>query len=242
MVQVIFGNNIKSTLITFTRKYSVCRALIGNSRYSRNEFLRITRSSTCYELIIGISSKKKNIEYKKNYYDVLQLTPKATQAQVKSAYYKLSKTYHPDQSKGKEDTSVRFREITEAYEILGNFHKRKMYDKGLLNISTAASPAEAEEYASKFYESRSRRSRAPTAAGRTPIFDFDEWTKLHYESSRERRGHAKIRYERMVKYKEDASEEKKSNVIISIVFLGVVLYGFQFCSQQNVDSSKSENK
>lgn len=66
----------------------------------------------------------------KNHYDSLGITPRATQAQVKSAYYKLSKIHHPDRNDGSEASSQKFREVSAAYEILGNVKLRKMYDKG----------------------------------------------------------------------------------------------------------------
>ncbi|XP_066983348.1 uncharacterized protein [Macrobrachium rosenbergii] len=128
------------------------------------------RKSLCdfkYNLLVGGTvcvqplDKERFVRYyckppRRNYYDTLGITPKATHAQVKNAYYDLSKRYHPDQYKG-NDGSLKFREITEAYEVLGNFQKRRMYDKGVYNIDTAATPQEAEEYSSKFYESRKNR-------------------------------------------------------------------------------------
>lgn len=67
---------------------------------------------------------------KKNHYDSLGITAKATQADVKSAYYKLSMVYHPDKNKDSVDASEKFRDITTAYEVLGNVKSRKLYDRG----------------------------------------------------------------------------------------------------------------
>lgn len=64
------------------------------------------------------------------HYDVLGITPKATQGEVKAAYYRLSMQYHPDKNQGSESAALKFREITQAYEVLGNFRLRKLYDKG----------------------------------------------------------------------------------------------------------------
>lgn len=64
------------------------------------------------------------------YYDVLGLNPNATQNQIKSAYYKMSKLHHPDVTTCTKSHAL-FTEINEAYEILGNLRKRRMYDKGL---------------------------------------------------------------------------------------------------------------
>jgi len=73
--------------------------------------------------------------FKKSYYDALGLTPKATQTDIKSAYYKLSMLYHPDKNKG-SDAADKFRDITAAYEVLGNFNLRKLYDKGKKTLKT----------------------------------------------------------------------------------------------------------
>lgn len=67
-----------------------------------------------------------------HYYDILGLTPKATQKQIKSAYYAMSKKYHPDVATGKENHNM-FTDISEAYQVLGNIQKRRLYDRGLLN-------------------------------------------------------------------------------------------------------------
>lgn len=65
-----------------------------------------------------------------NYYDVLKIIKTATQEEVKTAYYSLSKLYHPDTNKDSEDAAQKFLQITEAYEVLGNVKARKTYDKG----------------------------------------------------------------------------------------------------------------
>lgn len=68
----------------------------------------------------------------KNHYDSLGIQSTSTQGEVKSAYYKLSMMYHPDKNQGNPESSQKFRDITEAYEVLGNVKTRKLYDKGKL--------------------------------------------------------------------------------------------------------------
>ena len=63
----------------------------------------------------------------KNYYDILGISRDATQAQIKAAYRKLAKKYHPDASSGKEEDKEHFQEIQEAYAVLSDPEKRKMY-------------------------------------------------------------------------------------------------------------------
>ncbi|ELT97077.1 hypothetical protein CAPTEDRAFT_29520, partial [Capitella teleta] len=62
------------------------------------------------------------------HYDVLKIPMKATQAQVKSAYFVLSKKYHPDMDSSPEAKSI-FADIQVAYEVLGNSSKRRQYDR-----------------------------------------------------------------------------------------------------------------
>lgn len=65
-----------------------------------------------------------------NHYDALGVTPKATQSDIKTAYYKLSMLYHPDKNKNSDVAAQKFRSITSAYEVLGNFKLRRLYDRG----------------------------------------------------------------------------------------------------------------
>lgn len=122
--------------------------------------------------------------------------------------------------------------------MLGNFHQRKMYDRGMLGVSQAATPAEAEEYSKKFYESRQKRQHVPTGTGRTPIYNFDEWSKLHYESSRQRRENAKERYEKKVQEKIHDEEEKRAHSVISILLLSATMGIFYFVTSAEHDTPK----
>lgn len=65
-----------------------------------------------------------------SFYDALGITKAATQQDIKKAYYKLSKVYHPDKNKGCLNSAEKFRLVSEAYEVLGNFRTRRLYDKG----------------------------------------------------------------------------------------------------------------
>lgn len=64
-----------------------------------------------------------------NYYEVLKVSPKASNAEVKSAYRKLARKLHPDKTDGDEQKAVEFARVAKAYEVLGNPKQRAEYDR-----------------------------------------------------------------------------------------------------------------
>ncbi len=66
---------------------------------------------------------------KRDYYEVLGLTRTADNKQIKSAYRKLAKKYHPDTNPGDAEAKKKFEEIGEAYQVLSDPEKKKLYDQ-----------------------------------------------------------------------------------------------------------------
>lgn len=64
-----------------------------------------------------------------DYYKVLGVPRGAEEKEIKSAYRKLARKYHPDVNPGSASASEKFKEVQAAYEVLGNPEKRKMYDR-----------------------------------------------------------------------------------------------------------------
>ena len=66
---------------------------------------------------------------KRNYYEVLGIGKNATDAEIKSAYRKLAKKYHPDLNPGNKEAEEKFKEVNEANDVLSDPQKRQRYDQ-----------------------------------------------------------------------------------------------------------------
>src|SRR3954470_15812776 len=65
----------------------------------------------------------------KDYYATLGVTKASTEKEIKQAYRKLARKHHPDVNPGDKTSESKFKEINEAYEVLGDPSKRKKYDE-----------------------------------------------------------------------------------------------------------------
>jgi molecular chaperone DnaJ len=68
-------------------------------------------------------------DYQKDYYKALGVPKTATAAEIKKSYRELARKWHPDANKGSSDAEERFKEITEAYNVLSDEKQRKEYDE-----------------------------------------------------------------------------------------------------------------
>jgi DnaJ-class molecular chaperone len=64
----------------------------------------------------------------KDYYSILNVDKKSSEEDIKKSYKKLALQYHPDKNMGNDEATEKFKEISEAYSVLGNKEKRSQYD------------------------------------------------------------------------------------------------------------------
>uniref|UniRef100_A0A665VAE4 DnaJ homolog subfamily C member 30, mitochondrial n=1 Tax=Echeneis naucrates TaxID=173247 RepID=A0A665VAE4_ECHNA len=153
------------------------------------------------------------------YYELLEVLPSATQAQIKTAYYKQSFAYHPDRNAGSGEATVRFSEISEAYSVLGNKALRKKYDRGLLSLSDLTATVRPSSR-----DGGGASAKQPTGGRRSPLssdirggrFDFDTFFKSHYSEQLQRQRDTRVRQEELRKKKEEPMVEKRLGVTMEM--------------------------
>lgn len=109
----------------------------------------------------------------KDLYAVLDVSPFATQSQIKDSYYKLSMKYHPDQNQGRTDAELLFKNLNDAYSVLSKPSSRQNYDKGLLKDYPVPHHVKVMKH---------RRAAASTSTTKKPhrIYNFEEFDRGHY--------------------------------------------------------------
>lgn len=92
-----------------------------------------------------------------NYYKVLKVPPNATTAEIKRAYRKLAKKFHPDLHGGSEEATKKFALIVEAYEVLSNPQERAYFDRQLAKALYGNDSQSSIFYSDNYYAKKLRR-------------------------------------------------------------------------------------
>ena len=103
----------------------------------------------------------------KDYYQILGVPRTASEAEIKKAFRKLAREHHPDVAKNKKQAEEKFKEVNEAYEVLGDPAKRKKYDELGSNWNSGA-----EFRAPPGWESFGRGGGFPGRGQRGEEFEF----------------------------------------------------------------------
>lgn len=112
-------------MVIFRRLYCLIH---NNSR-----LINFTRVNSTFR--VGF---RRYVTKNENFYEILGVKRDASMSEIKSAYYKLSKQYHPDTQINTEEAQIclkKFHAVSNAYETLGNKEKRIQYDRHLLGRS-----------------------------------------------------------------------------------------------------------
>lgn len=141
------------------------------------------------------------LDFRKNYYEILGVDSEASLADLKAAYRKLARRYHPDLNPGNKAAEERFKDIVEAYDVLGDEEQRSQYDelspwgkgkKGKKKVASSnrngTAPPRREPTAS--YSRRSSASSSTQTRRRIPLDEediYDRTTKKTYTASSEPR-------------------------------------------------------
>ncbi|MDX2100022.1 MAG: J domain-containing protein [Leptolyngbyaceae cyanobacterium bins.59] len=112
-----------------------------------------------------------------NYYDTLDVHPAASQADIKQAYRRLVKLFHPDSYHKKDTDADRIVQINEAYETLGNPHRRRSYDAALRQaVSFQAVPDTRQQRAAQAQQ----RYHAQRRTGHDTDEQIQDWINRVY--------------------------------------------------------------
>ncbi|XP_034476933.1 dnaJ homolog subfamily B member 6 isoform X2 [Drosophila innubila] len=110
-----------------------------------------------------------------DYYKVLDVARTATDGEVKKAYRKLALKWHPDKNPDNlEEANKRFRELSEAYEVLSDARKRRIYDaRATLHKSSASSSANSSSSSGYYSRYRSGGSASNSSSSASRDYDYD---------------------------------------------------------------------
>jgi DnaJ family protein C protein 3 len=113
------------------------RALLAAKRFDEaavkaRELLQQNQQDGEMHQLYAEAEKRQKMAKRKDYYKILAVDQSASSRDIKSAYRKLAKEYHPDKvaAPEKEASEAKFRDIAEAYEVLSDDEKRAAYDRG----------------------------------------------------------------------------------------------------------------
>lgn len=109
-----------------------------------------------------------------DHYEVLGVSPEASEAEIKRAFRDLARRYHPDATGGDTEASERYKRISEAYSVLSDPRRRREYDASRAGFGAAPFGTTIEDIFETFFGGRGAgRAREPTRAARGESIEVD---------------------------------------------------------------------
>ncbi len=115
----------------------------------------------------------------KDYYKILGVTEFETAENIKIAYRKLARKYHPDVAGNNNDTLCKFKEINEAYEVLSNSIKKEEYDKARRFYNYAKNNSYNKSVNNNTYNNTTR----PQTRNKSFSFNWEDFISKHHNNS-----------------------------------------------------------
>jgi curved DNA-binding protein CbpA len=152
--------------------------------FLKNKYLKIINNNNKYNkynTIIYFSLKNfTKIDLNKDYYKILGLTPEASNKDIKNAYLKCVKKYHPDLNEGK--TTEIFKEISNSFKILSDDELKRYYDSNILKSSSSYD----NNYNYSTYEEKKKKAKETKENIDIEDFDFENRQKFYEKKQKNR--------------------------------------------------------
>ncbi len=124
-----------------------------------------------------------------DYYKILEISKNASDKEIKKAYRRLARKYHPDVNPNDETSKKKFQEINEANEVLSDSEKRKKYDKYGKDWEhgEAYEKAQQQQYSQRSYQNQG-------AGGSFSEHDFSDFFESMFGGTYQRPRHSQTKY------------------------------------------------
>ena len=156
-----------------------------------------------------------------NYYDILGVPKNATADEIKKAYRTLAFKYHPDRNQGNAEAEEKFKQISAAYDVLGDEAKRRQYDMGYSTDSYSTAGSQSQNYQRQYQYTY-----------QNPFGDenFWEWFNGAQFRSRNQQAQNTNHYYNQYDYSNHTNEPETKRDHLSMLFLKILqtFVGFTF--------------
>ena len=157
-----------------------------------------------------------------NYYEILGVSKNATADEIKKAYRTLAFKYHPDRNQGNAEAEEKFKQISAAYDVLGDEAKRRQYDMGGYSDSYSSAGSQTQQQYQRQYQY--------TYSNPFGDENFWEWFNGAQFRSRNQQTQNTNQYYNQYDYSNHTNEPETKRDHLSMLFLKILqtFVGFTF--------------